>query len=155
MKALMALRKGGGEKEDAGDAKKGRDEGGGGALGGVLSAAAGGVMGLLRKRKEAAVEEVPREEWEDWNLADFLKEMNFRDAPSAAGGKQGGGGDAVLPNMSAHPDDGDSFEALMAEYQRYEASVDRGEHPGAGGLGQGGRRGGLALRERGTDRARD
>jgi len=146
MKALKALRKGGGDKEDVGDAKKGRDEGGGGALGGVLSAAAGGVMGLLRKRKEAVVEEVPREEWEDWNLTDFLKEMNFRDAPSAAGGKQGGGGDAVLPGMSAHPDDGDSFEALMAEYQRYEASVDRGEHPGAGEHGQGGHAGEPALR---------
>lgn len=151
MKALMAMRKGGGGGEGGGEkASKGRDDGGKeasaptglamGNVGGVFSAAAGGVMGLLRKKKEVSVEEVPREEWEDWNLADFLKEMNFRDAPSAAGVKKGGGGgggDVVLPGMSAHPDNGDSFEALMAEYQRFEAAIDRGgEHlPGAHDVG--------------------
>ena len=90
----------------------------------VMSAAAGGVMGLLRKKKAEVAEEKFREEWEDWNLEDFIKEMNFRDAPAAAG--KAGGGEKHLPGMSAHPDNKDvSFEELMAEYRAFESAMDR------------------------------
>lgn len=101
----------------------------GGGFGHLMQGAAGGVAGgmlrlLGRQKKVEAVVENTREEWEDWNLDEFLKEMNFRDAPSAAGKK--GPGDA-LPGMSAHPDNRDvSFEELMAEYQRFEAAVEIG-----------------------------
>ena len=102
-----------------------------GALAGIgnfLSAAAGGAIGIFRRKKAAEAADTEREEWEDFDLADFLKEVNIREAPAAAAkhakpptpGQQ-------LPGMSAHPDNKDmSFEELMAEYQRFEAVVDQG-----------------------------
>ena len=146
MRGLLARRKGGGGAEGK-EGKDDRETAGGGkkdalaktapaGLGGLVSAATGGVMGLLRKKKAEEVEEVHREEWEDWNLADFLKEMNFRDAPTAAGGKKGGA-EKALPGMSAHPNDRDvSFEELMAEYRAFESAVHHGgQAPDDGGYG--------------------
>ena len=47
-------------------------------LGSMLSSAAGGVMGLLRKKKQEAADEKPREEWEDFDIDEFMKEMNLQ-----------------------------------------------------------------------------
>ena len=130
MKALFALKKGDVAKKgerpasvDVGEASSEYKAG----IGSVFSAAAGGMLGMLLKRKkEEVVVEQTREEWEDWSLDDFLKEMNFRDAPSAAGGTKKKSVN-ILPGMSAHPDSKDmSFDELMQEYQAFEAAVDRG-----------------------------
>ena len=147
MRGLLARKKGGGSESNVDAGKPGKEEREQGAgdnqdalaktspagLGGLISQlAAGGVMGLLRKKKAEEVVEVHREEWEDWNLADFLKEMNFRDAPAAAGGKKGGA-EKTLPGMSAHPSDRDvSFEELMAEYRAFEIAVEGGQAPEGG-----------------------
>jgi hypothetical protein len=143
MRGLLARKKGGGSegKEDREPGEVDKQEAlattAPAGLGGLISQlATGGVMGLLRKKKAEEVVEVHREEWETWNLAEFLKEMNFRDAPAAARGKKGGT-EKTLPGMSAHPSDRDvSFEELMAEYRAFEIAVEGGQAPEGGHHGE-------------------
>ena len=132
VKELLAKRQGGGEKQptleragsnESSDAKVAVE-----AVTPIQPAGLlGGLMSMLgRKKTVEAVVENQREEWEDWNLEEFLAEMKFSDAPSAAK-KDGGKDTKKLPSMSAHPNDPNiSFEQLMAEYQRFEQAVDKG-----------------------------
>ena len=90
VKELLAKRQGGGEKQptleragsnESSDAKVAVE-----AVTPIQPAGLlGGLMSMLgRKKTVEAVVENQREEWEDWNLEEFLAEMKFSDAPSAA-----------------------------------------------------------------------